>query len=88
MERISVANDQGDYLAICSNYKFLDSNQEYNSYLYSDDIFIPIQNNKAKEIIKFTAFLNMINGFLKITSQSSPVIGLLRIFIPFRFSAY
>ena len=37
MERISVANDQGDYLAICSNYKFLDSNQEYNSYLYSDD---------------------------------------------------
>lgn len=39
MERISVANDQGDYLAICSNYKFLDSNQEYNSYLYSDDFY-------------------------------------------------
>lgn len=56
MERISVANDQGDYLAICSNYKFLDSNQEYNSYLYSDDFLSLYKTIKQKEIIKFTAF--------------------------------
>ena len=56
MERISVANDQGDYLAICSNYKFLDSNQKYNSYLYSDDFLSLYKTIKQKEIIKFTAF--------------------------------
>ena len=56
MERISVAIDQGDYLAICSNYKFLDSNQEYNSYLYSDDFLSLYKTIKQKEIIKFTAF--------------------------------
>ena len=56
MERISVANDQGDYLAICSNYKFLDSNQEYNSYLCSDDFLSLYKTIKQKELIKFTAF--------------------------------
>ena len=58
MERISVANDQGDYLAICSNYKFLDSNQEYNSYLYSDDFLSLYKTISKKKLLNLPLFLN------------------------------
>lgn len=56
MERISVANDRGDYLAVSSNYKFLDLNKEYNARLYSDDFLSLYAQIKHKEITRFTAY--------------------------------
>lgn len=56
MERISVVNDQGDYLAVSSNYKFLDLKHEYNTHLYSDDFLSLYAKIKQKEITKLTAY--------------------------------
>ena len=55
-ERISVVNDQGDYLAVSSNYKFLDLNHEYDTHLYSDDFLSLYTKIKQKEITKLTAY--------------------------------